>query len=291
MMESFGPVLGAGWLTWMPTPDGLTIVDCGWELSSGHPVERSAFAALEAAAAEFGPVRQILLTHDHWDHTADLPHLLARWPGCQVYAHENSRAEGVTIRLQGGEVLDLGGAEITVLYTPGHSEARDELCYYLAAERFLFSGDVAQPQGPSFSFATGPSPVPYFHHAALYRTTLERLVRLNPAQMRTGHGQFLGPEQSKQYLRVTLATLQRMEELALSLVERHADWSSARLAERLYDQIAEERHVRFRIAEARKKRSAPDAPSDYERYDFPGIQDLILAARAALGEDEEEGRV
>ncbi|MDQ4075107.1 MAG: hypothetical protein M3220_02535, partial [Chloroflexota bacterium] len=171
---------------------------------------------------------------------------------------------------------------IEVLYTPGHSAARDELCYHLPEHRFLFCGDVAQPQGPNYSYANGPSPVPFFHYGDDYRRTLERLIDLDPHYMRTGHGDFLGPEQVKQWLRVTLATLTRIEELAIELVERYPNRDTDWIAESVYDQIADERHFGFRAANKRKQQSTYEGATDYERFDKPGILWAVEQAKAMM---------
>ena len=61
---------------------------------------------VQASEKSGKPLTHILLTHDHPDHTANLPLLLERWPEAQVVAHSNSSIEQVTERLS----LDLAGA-------------------------------------------------------------------------------------------------------------------------------------------------------------------------------------
>ena len=283
MTPRYGPVSGHKFLTWIETNDGLVAIDTGWDVADGQPYEGSDVEALVQASQQSGkPLTHILLTHDHWDHCANLPFLQARWPSVKVYAHANSSIEAVSHPLYGGETLDLGGVRIKPIYTPGHSINRDELSYYLPDDRFLFCGDVAQPQGPSYAFANGVSPVPYFHDADAYRSSLEKLIRLDALRMRTGHGDLLGPEQVKQWLRVTLATVMRMEELALTLTERYptkdADW----LAELLYDYIVDERHFGLRAANKRKRHRTSGGATDYERYDKPGLLAMIMEAKAIM---------
>ncbi|MGH2544644.1 MAG: MBL fold metallo-hydrolase, partial [Ardenticatenaceae bacterium] len=216
MPHLYGPVSGYRFVAWLETEGGLAAIDSGRDVASGKPYEGSEVEAMvEACHASGKPLSHVLLTHDHADHVLNLPLLLERWPDAQVYAHPSSAVEGVTERLRGGESLDIGGETIQTLYTPGHSTARDELCYYLPEHRFLFCGAVAQPQGPSYGYATGPSPVPFFHDGGAYRHSLETLIALDAHYGRTGHGDFLGPEQVRQWLRITLATVARIEELAL----------------------------------------------------------------------------
>lgn len=281
MSMLYGTVGGNDFVAWVETDEGVVAIDTGWDLASGKGYEGSDVEALVLASEKKNKqVTHILLTHDHVDHCANLPFLLERWPAAEVYAHANSGVKEVSHHLQGGERLVLGTIPVEVIYTPGHSANRDELCYYLPEEDFLFSGDVAQPQGPSYTVAIGPSPVPYFHEGEDYRCSLETLIQLGPHRMRTGHGDFLGPEQTKQWLRVTLATVTRIEELAITLVERYphkdADW----LAELLYDHIADERHFGYRAANKRKRHSSYEGATDYERYDKPGLLWMIQQAQA-----------
>jgi glyoxylase-like metal-dependent hydrolase (beta-lactamase superfamily II) len=278
-----GNVEGHKFLAWIETAGGLVAVDTGWDVAAGEPYEGSDVEALVMAAESNGkPLTDVLLTHDHPDHCMNLPLLLERWPDARVHAHPNGGVAGVTDHLQGGETLEIDGALIQVLYTPGHSQARDELCYYLPRERFLFSGDVAQPQGPSYAYSNGPSPVPFFHFGDEYARSLERLIALDPQAMRTGHGDFLGPEQARQWLRVTLATITRIQELALELAERYPQRDSAWVAEAVYDQVADERNYGLRAANRRKREASYEGLSDYERFDRPGILWAVEQARAIL---------
>jgi hydroxyacylglutathione hydrolase len=258
----------------------LVAIDTGWDVASGRPYDGSDVEGLVQASAATGKaLSHVLLTHDHPDHVLNLPLLVERWPDVGVYGHDNGSVEGVTDRLQGGETLECGGETIQVLYTPGHSAARDELCYYLPEHRFLFCGDVVQPQGPSYEYSTGPSPIPFFHYGDDYRHSLERLIGLDAHYMRTGHGDFLGPEQARQWLRVTLATVSRIEALALELAERYPAKDEARLAEMIYDQVADERHFGLRAANQRKRQGSYEGATDYERFDRPGILWAVKQAR------------
>ncbi|TDA31899.1 MAG: MBL fold metallo-hydrolase [Hadesarchaea archaeon] len=46
----------------------------------------------------------------------------------------------VDVELEGGEVLDLGGLEVEVLHTPGHSSGH--CCFWIPSERLLFLADI-----------------------------------------------------------------------------------------------------------------------------------------------------
>lgn len=274
-MEKIGPVRFHGFLAWIEGDRDLITVDTGYDVAAGGPFEGSTLEALEQSVAATGkPVASILLTHHHRDHMANLPLLLERWPKAEVIAHEASPIAEVTHRIAADGTLHLSGVPIEALVTPGHSELGDDLSFWLPGERFLFCGDLAQPQGPNYTISTGPSPVPFFHHGTAYLQSLERLMALNINAMRTGHGDLLGPEQARQWLRVTYTTVNRIGELAIEVVEKYPDRSVDWLCELVYDRVADERHFNFRAAQARKQTMTyPESGlSDYEFFDKPGIR-------------------
>lgn len=280
MTDSYGPMTGFHYLAWLESADGLVAIDSGWELADGEAYEGSDIEALALAAERTGKaLTHVLFTHDHWDHCANLPFFRERWQDVVVMAHRNSSIEGINHFLSGGERLEIGGLTIQVLESPGHSLHRDELCYVLPDYRLLFCGDVVQPQGPSYAVVTGSSPVPYFHFGDDYRRSLERLIGLDIAHIRTGHGDFLGPEQSRQWLRVTLATVQRIEALALTYVERYPTKEAEWIAEMVYDQIVEERHFGITKGNKRKREGVQPNQSDYHYYDLPGILWFVKEAQ------------
>lgn len=101
-------------------------------------------------------IKMILLTHGHFDHIGAVS-ALARYSGTAVYIHtldapmlrDNSKnlsymnMEKVEpyngeIPLLGGEILHLGGEEIKVHHTPGHSHGC--VCYEFRDN--LFGGDL-----------------------------------------------------------------------------------------------------------------------------------------------------
>ncbi len=99
----------------------------------------------------------ILLTHGHFDHVMAADSLSAEY-GVGIYIHEleketledpelnvsgmmgNPMTFHATDFVRNGELLNLAGYTFQVLLTPGHTKGG--VCYYLASEHVLFSGDT-----------------------------------------------------------------------------------------------------------------------------------------------------
>jgi len=102
------------------------VVDSGWETG---PIEK--------AAGELGAkVKFVVATHEHFDHTSTIQELAGKL-GAKVVAHENSPIE-CELRVGDGDELKLGGKEVRVFHTPGHTE--DSICLYDGNE--VFTGDT-----------------------------------------------------------------------------------------------------------------------------------------------------
>ncbi|RPI67170.1 MAG: MBL fold metallo-hydrolase [Ignavibacteriae bacterium] len=117
-------------------------------------------SALVLAAAETAGCRitHLLLTHTHWDHTADAAELV-RQTGAQVYVHAHDAYRLIdpmrhtiwplpfTIEpvipnryVEHGERFTVAGVELEVIHTPGHTEGG--VCFVDHAHRRVFVGDT-----------------------------------------------------------------------------------------------------------------------------------------------------
>ena len=114
---------------------------------------------LLAAVDELGvTVDGILLTHTHFDHVGAVAPV-AKATGAEVWVPEIEKPVLADIMsyvpwpgfgpfeswdaehtISGGERLGLGGFDIDVMFTPGHSPGH--VTYSLAGEQAIFSGDV-----------------------------------------------------------------------------------------------------------------------------------------------------
>ncbi|MEV0175649.1 MBL fold metallo-hydrolase [Streptomyces sp. NPDC050803] len=188
-------------------PDGLLLVDT------------AATAARAAALREAvqglgrGPVRLLVNTHHHGDHT----HGNGTFEGATVVAHRRTRAEmarnglaltGVWPDVSWGELsvrlpditfdgelrLHQGDREVQLLHF-GPAHTTDDVVAWLPAERVLFAGDIAM---------AGSSPFVLMGSVSGSLEVLARLRALRPRTVVCGHGPVRGPEvldETEEYLR------------------------------------------------------------------------------------------
>jgi hydroxyacylglutathione hydrolase len=80
--------------------------------------------------------------------------------------------------LADGDIVRAGTLNLTALYTPGHSA--DHLCFLIAEDRAIFTGDLVLGQGSSM--VTYPE-----GDVAAYLRSLDRLAALQPRILFPGH--------------------------------------------------------------------------------------------------------
>ena len=114
-----------------------------WAVIDPGPADAAHVQALAAAAP--GPIRWILVTHTHLDHSPGAA-LLAQATGAQVLGRRTPHAQwqdelfNPARELCDGERLALdAGTTLRVLHTPGH--ASNHLCFLLEEDSILFTGD------------------------------------------------------------------------------------------------------------------------------------------------------
>jgi len=114
-----------------------------WAAVDPGPVDESHIDRIVAAAP--GPIRWILVTHTHIDHSPGAVMLKAK-TGAEVLgrfaAHRGNQDQSFAPdrELSGGERLALGAdTTIRVMHTPGH--ASNHLCFLVEQEKALFTGD------------------------------------------------------------------------------------------------------------------------------------------------------
>jgi glyoxylase-like metal-dependent hydrolase (beta-lactamase superfamily II) len=154
------------------------LLDTGQGLPAYLPV-------LERALALAGGVRirEIVLTHGHPDHLGGVASVRERhgplrvskrpWPGVDA-------AAGCAIApIDDGAVIEVEGATLRAVHTPGHAE--DHLCFVLEEEGALFSGDNVLGVGTTVIPDRGGD-------LALYLRSLARLLEERPRTIYPAHG-------------------------------------------------------------------------------------------------------
>jgi glyoxylase-like metal-dependent hydrolase (beta-lactamase superfamily II) len=117
--------------TFSQLEDVNTLVDVGQD-----PVVLQSIAKAPTGIGKW-PVEQVVLTHDHSDHTALLPLIREKF-NPRVLAFSPNVA-GPHILLHDGDTVKMGDENFEVIYTPGHSS--DSVCLYNRTEGVLFVGD------------------------------------------------------------------------------------------------------------------------------------------------------
>ena len=131
----------------------------------------------------------ILCTHGHNDHINAAVEV-AGATGAPIALHPDDRmlwevvhpGRRPEMELAHGDVLQMGGTQLQVWHTPGHSPGG--VCLYLAEAGVVFTGDTLFKGGPG---ATGRS---YSHFPTIVESIRRLLVYMPPhTVVHTGHGE------------------------------------------------------------------------------------------------------
>lgn len=224
-----GPFTFTGTCSYIVGAGEVAIID------PGPDDEAHRAALLEAVKTE--RVTHILVTHTHKDHSPGARALSRAtsapvW-GCAAHVaiedHPSGRLDAShdldyapDVEMRDGDALRGAGFTLEAMHTPGH--ASNHLCFALAEERSLFSGDhvmawsttvVAPPDGDM----------------AAYMASLERLAIRAEETYYPGHG---APTfAARRYVR-GLATHRRQRETAILTRIREGDEEIATIVSRIY---------------------------------------------------------
>jgi hydroxyacylglutathione hydrolase len=125
-----------------------------WRGSSAVLVDAGEAAPVRARIdARKGHLTHILITHDHHDHIDGIAELKKRYDA-RVIGPAGSGVPLVDEYVSGGEVLDIAGLRVEVIWTPGHRPAH--AAFYLPESQAVFSGDAMFGAGCGRLFGNPP---------------------------------------------------------------------------------------------------------------------------------------
>jgi glyoxylase-like metal-dependent hydrolase (beta-lactamase superfamily II) len=226
-----GLMTGDGTNTYLLGEREIAVLDPGPE--DARHLER-----IRASAG--GPIRWVLVTHTHRDHSP-LARALARASGARVLGwpppadgrqDEHFVPDEVP---RDGARLTLGDITLTAIHTPGH--ASNCVCYLLERERLLFTGDHV---------LGGVSPVILHPDGDMgaYLASLEKLATLDFERIAPGHGAVL-PAGKRVLAALRAHRLAREAKVLAALGAGPAALDE--LTTRVYDDVPVERHPWARL--------------------------------------------
>lgn len=124
------------WLIAEPGASKVVVIDPG-------PDTPEHLESIAATVRERGEIARILLTHGHADHSAGAL-ALAQMTGAPVQALDPEFTYGAE-GLHAGETIVIGGLEIEVIPSPGHSA--DSLSFRVVADSSVLTGDTVLGRG------------------------------------------------------------------------------------------------------------------------------------------------
>ncbi len=192
-------------------------------------------------AAAGAPVRWVVVTHTHRDHSP-LAAELARRSGAQLIGlpppGDGRQDETFVPQHQpaDAERLRLGDVELLAIHTPGH--ASNCVCYFLERERLLFTGDHV---------LEGVSPVilPPDGKMADYLNSIDKLFAYDIEKIAPGHGDLM--DRGKNVLEALRAHRLAREAKVLSSMAKLTEATLDTLTPVVYDDVAADRHPWARL--------------------------------------------
>jgi glyoxylase-like metal-dependent hydrolase (beta-lactamase superfamily II) len=227
-----GMMTGPGTNTYLVGEREVAVID------PGPDDDRHLENIIAAAAA---PIRWVLVTHTHRDHSP-LAAKLARRAGARIIGlappRDGRQDDSFTPDQlpSDGEILVLGDAELTAVHTPGH--ASNCVCYLMERESVLITGDHV---------LEGVSPVilPPDGDMSAYLASIEKLFDLKFDRIAPGHGDIM--ERGKEVLEALRAHRLGREDKVFRTLRAMNCASIEALTPRVYDDVPADRHAWARL--------------------------------------------
>jgi glyoxylase-like metal-dependent hydrolase (beta-lactamase superfamily II) len=227
-----GMMTGPGTNTYLLGEREVAVVDPG-------PDDARHLDTILAAAG--APIRWVVVTHTHRDHSPLAAELARRTQATLIglapprdgrqdesFAPEKQPADG--------ERLRLGDTELIAIRTPGH--ASNCVCYFLPRERLLITGDHV---------LEGVSPVilPPDGNMADYLGSIDKLFAYDFERIAPGHGDIM--DQGKKVLEALRAHRLARESKVLRNLDTLGEASLDSLIPVVYDDVPADRHQWARL--------------------------------------------
>jgi glyoxylase-like metal-dependent hydrolase (beta-lactamase superfamily II) len=227
-----GMMTGPGTNTYLLGEREVAVVD------PGPHDERHLQSILAAAGA---PIRWVVVTHTHRDHSPLVVELAAR-TGAKIIGlppPRDGRQDETFIPQQmpaDAERLTLGDFELIAIHTPGH--ASNCVCYLLEREGLLITGDHV---------LEGVSPVilPPDGDMSAYLNSIEKLFAYGFDRIAPGHGDLMG--HGKQVLEALRAHRCAREDKVMRSLLKLSSASLDTLTPVVYDDVPVDRHQWARL--------------------------------------------
>jgi glyoxylase-like metal-dependent hydrolase (beta-lactamase superfamily II) len=193
-----------------PSSHDLSIVDAGLVGKGAYKIR-----SIEQMGIDLKDIKRIIMTHTHLDHLGCLEEIKQDIPWAETWIHslegealekgdertvygmdmfremcrmqfgldEGAFSAQVDRKLQGGEILDIGGMEWEVVHIPGHSMGSIGL--YSGPKQVLISGDVVYADHSIGRFDL------YGASAAALKNSLRGLAELDIKMLLPGHNRIV----------------------------------------------------------------------------------------------------
>ncbi|KAL5493222.1 hypothetical protein EMCRGX_G014369 [Ephydatia muelleri] len=133
----------------------------------------------ETLSQAHASLNHVIITHRHLDHIGGVDGVRKMNPGLKIYKHSSSRdddkSDDLFAHLNDGTKVEVEGATLQVIHTPGHTD--DHVALLLEEEGAVFTGDCILGQGSAV-----------FEDLGSYMHSLSRLKSLAPRVLYPGHG-------------------------------------------------------------------------------------------------------
>lgn len=188
----------------------LTLIDAGLMGADAYKLR-----SIEEGGYRLEDIKRVIMTHTHLDHIGCLHEIMKKLPGIELWVHSEEalpleQGDEKTVygmeafrtmfqaqfnlmpgyfsfevnrKLQGGEILSIGGTDWEILHIPGHS--RGSIALYDHDDKVLISGDVVYAD-----FAIGRFDL-YGANAIMLKKSLFRLAELDVKILLPGHNRIL----------------------------------------------------------------------------------------------------